>query len=530
MFKTLALLFNTVIYLKPIQIQYHLWYKLKWIFGFYKKVKYSKFISVKRLHFESYQLIKSDNKYLGNNVFIFLNLQHDFGSTIDWHFQKNGRLWQYNLQYFDFIHDSKFELDNFQLMIEDFSQQILLNKIKLEPYLVSIRLVNWLLFYSKTGYKSKSFDEAIFQQVQFLKNNLEFHLLANHLFENYISLYISSLYLEDKPLQQFSIENLNKEISEQIHADGAHYEGSVMYHIIILSRLLIVHQLHVQNAISSAFQKQIEVTVCKMYAWMNLMRFRNNSYPFFNDATFDITISLATLDNYFHHYHLPKMQIKLGESGYKKLENEHFEVIVDCANISPSYQPGHAHADMQHFCFHFKNKPILIDPGVSTYEVGTQRLLERSSYFHNTVVINDESQSEIWSSFRMARRAKIKIIKESDDTVISIHDGYKKLFGVECERSFNLNANELNIIDTLIGNSTVRAKAYFYFAPEVTIIDSNHETLMINQSLSLKFIGISYWTIESIKIPNGYNQFKETKRIVVTFQKKLQTIFTESIS
>lgn len=529
MIRKLILYYQTTLYLKPIQIVFQVWYKIKWTLPQKKNKLISSDFSLKQLQFSSFQFIKSDNKYLGNNQFNFLNTKHDFGQQIDWHFQHLGRLWQYNLQYFDFVFDSKFDVSCFQLMIEDFSQKIIGNKIKLEPYLVSIRLVNWLLFYSKTGYESPSFKSAILIQVRFLRKNLEYHLLANHYFENLISLYISSLYLGNKELANFSSQQLEKEIIEQIQADGAHYEGSVMYHIIILSRMLIVHHLHEQNKISTDFSRQIDSTISKMYSWLQLMRFKNGDFPLFNDATIDIAIPVSIIDEYVEKQKLYFNQNKLSESGYRKLMNKRFEVVIDCANIIPSYQPGHAHADMLHCCFNHKNQPILIDPGISTYEIGKQRILEKSTSFHNTVVINDASQSLIWSSFRMASRANVFIKKEKENALVAFHDGYRKRFDVDCERTFLLEEHEFIIIDKILGNTSVQAKAYFYFDPLITIDISNHGNIVINNCLSLSTQGESSWKIEAIDIPKGYNRFVTTKRLTIEFQTTLQTKFTELV-
>ena len=44
----------------------------------------------------------NNDSFLGNNSFEFLNLKKEF-SEIDWNYSNNGKLWTYNLNYFDFL-------------------------------------------------------------------------------------------------------------------------------------------------------------------------------------------------------------------------------------------------------------------------------------------------------------------------------------------------------------------------------------------------------------------------------------------
>ena len=65
------------------------------------------------------------------------------------------------------------------------------------------------------------------------------------------------------------------------------------------------------------------------------------------------------------------------------------------------------------------SQPVIVDTGISTYETGDQRKFERSTSAHNTVVVNNQEQSQVWGSFRVAKRAKVEILVESNDTVVA---------------------------------------------------------------------------------------------------------------
>ena len=46
--------------------------------------------------------IPSPTSYLGNGIFRFLNQNKAF-ETIDWNYDGYGKLWTYNLNYFDYL-------------------------------------------------------------------------------------------------------------------------------------------------------------------------------------------------------------------------------------------------------------------------------------------------------------------------------------------------------------------------------------------------------------------------------------------
>jgi hypothetical protein len=81
--------------------------------------------------------------------------------------------------------------------------------------------------------------------------------------------------------------------------------------------------------------------------------------------------------------------------------------IVDCGPPGPTYQPGHAHCDMLSFELDLGGAPLVVDAGVSGYEGDPLREYVRSTRAHNTVAIGGREQSEVWGTFRVARRAEV---------------------------------------------------------------------------------------------------------------------------
>src|SRR5690606_13481259 len=105
----------------------------------------------------------------------------------------------------------------------------------------------------------------------------------------------------------------------------------------------------------------------------------------------------------------------------------------DLAAIGPDYIPGHAHADTLSFELSLGTERILVNGGTSTYERGPLREAQRATRSHNTVEIAGTNSSDVWASFRVGRRARVRdvSIKERDGCVLvsGTHDGYRHLRG-----------------------------------------------------------------------------------------------------
>ena len=106
----------------------------------------------------------------------------------------------------------------------------------------------------------------------------------------------------------------------------------------------------------------------------------------------------------------PKIRGKVNDlisSGYVRMEMKSAVLLIDFADIGPKYLPGHAHADSLSFELSLFKQRIFVNSGVSTYASGRARHFERSTAAHNTVTVDKLDSSEVWSSFRVGRKAKV---------------------------------------------------------------------------------------------------------------------------
>jgi hypothetical protein len=523
--------FHTVKHLKPVQIKYQVKYRLHPFSKNLKKLNSFKNPKTgKSLTFINWTV--KPVSYYDTFKFEFLNKSIQYDNRINWTDERYGKLWAYNLNYMDYLLQPGMTVEKGVELINLFIKSLSQNTVGIEPYPISLRGINWIKFLSVNNIKRQEIDRSLYVQYKILADNLEYHLLGNHLLENGFSLLFGAYYFKDEELYLKAKQILEKELEEQILSDGGHFELSPMYHQIILDRLLDSINL-LQN--NKRFDDQEELLeICKtkarlMINWLEQMTFSNGDIPHFNDSTDGIAPSSHQIFEYAKRLDSPLLSLShslfspLSASGYRRYNGMNYEAIIDIGEIGPSYQPGHAHADTFNFVLNVKNEPFIVDTGISTYNPGEVRLKERGTAAHNTVTVADKDSSEVWSSFRVARRAKVKILKENQQTIVASHDGYKR-FGTIHQCGWEFSENQIQIKDSLNGKIT-EGKAFFWLAPGLIPIKEGANKIKINNS-RLEFDNATGIKIVKTKIPNGYNRFAENFKIEIAFKEHLNTTIT----
>lgn len=438
-----------------------------------KKIVFFKDSKPKLLKLE--RSIHVSNSYRGDKEFVFLNLSKKFSKNIDWNESVHGKLWTYNLNYFDFL--SQDNNNDFIFLIEDFINKIEDISDGMEPYPISLRGINWVKCLSTNNIKNQTINDSLYAQYYILHDSLEYHLLGNHLLENGFSLLFGAYYFQDDVLYETAKKILIEELEEQILEDGAHFELSPMYHQIILFRLLEVINVVLHNPWKE--KELLSLLVDKaawMLGWLTLVSYNDGTIPLLNDSTNNIAPTSTQLFEYADRLGIKRKEIILKESGYRKYATENYEAIIDIGDIGPDYIPGHAHSDTFSFEMKRKGKPFIVDTGVSTYQANKRRTLERSTCSHNTVEINGKEQSEVWGGFRVANRAKVIDIQERFNTVHATHDGYKSE-GVFHTRQWFFESDYILIKDTL--SKKAKAVARIHFHPDISQRDIEKSIEMV---------------------------------------------------
>jgi len=462
----------------------------------------------------------SSTSYLDNNTFDFLNIKYKFKEDIDWNYRDYGKLWTYNLNYFDFLNQKDIAADTGIALIENYINADRLLEDGKEPYPTSLRTINWIKFLSKNNISNLSINQSLYDQYQTLLHNLEYHLLGNHLLENAFALFFGSFYFKDEILAKKAELLLKAELAEQLLDDGAHFELSPMYHQIILHRLLDCIQLSQLNHeyVNHSLLIFLQEKAIKMLSWLQTITFANGDIPMVNDSAFNIAVTSEQLFAYAKQLNLQWTESQLSGSGYRKFSNENYEAFMDVGQLAVSYQPGHAHADTFSFVLYVESQPIIVDPGLSTYEINDKRKRERSTAYHNTVTVAESNSSQVWSGFRVAKRAKVNLIVDNESKIAASHNGFPNS---KHTRTFSINEDVININDEVLNSN--HAKAYFHFHPNCKLnYDEKTKSIFVN-NIEIIFSNDTTIRLEDYKFAKGFNRTVIAKKAIVLFSEKLMT-------
>lgn len=419
---------------------------------------------------------------VGPTRFRFLGEEADLAEA-GWDEPTRAKLWRYNQHYFDDLnaHEATGRRRWHTAVIERWiADNPPPRGSGWEPYPTSLRIVNWIKFALSGNELSDAARHSLAIQTRWLLKRLEWHLLGNHLFANAKALVFAGLFLAGEEADGWlrtGAQILRKQMPEQVLADGAQFELSPMYHAIALEDLLDLAN------VASAFgrndlAKDFASCIPAMLEWLLAMSHPDGEFAFFNDAAFGIAPDNAELLRYAHNLGFTVEPPSAGithhvESGYARMELGAAVVIADLARIGPDYLPGHAHADTLSFELSFGGKRFVVNSGTSVYGTGSERQRQRATAAHSTLVLDGENSSEVWSGFRVGRRAKpFDVAVYGDETRLiahGAHDGYTHLPGRPVHRrKWSLSEGQLLVEDRVEGSGAHQLEDYFHLGPGIS--------------------------------------------------------------
>lgn len=462
---------------------------------------------------------------LSERHFSFLNLEVKYEDEVDWNDQRHGKLWNYNLQYANYLFQDDIGNNVKSRLLHSLYDSLYRQKLELEPYPVSLRAINVMRWYSQHRTEDAYLLKAVHAELDFLSKRPEYHILGNHLLENAFALMMGGAFFAEPAWLAQGQELLEQELEEQILADGAHFELSPMYHQIIFFRLLeFIDWYSGWQGQSAGFLATIVSKASAMKSWLEKISFQNGDIPHFSDSADGIAYSSAWLNRYADQLRIPNADLSLSASGYRSVQKGDYECKVDFAQVGPSYQPGHAHADALSFILYHQLEPLFVERGTSTYQIGQTRHEERSTPAHNTVVVNGANQSHIWGGFRVAERAEVTITADSDNEIAAVHQGYQK-FGVKHHRRMRFLETSVIIFDDVPGNSRAQKEFHLHLVPGLNFTIHEKE-IRIENKAKLTFDQALHIRSEDYPMATGFNRYCDAKKIVVTFAETLTTTIT----
>jgi uncharacterized heparinase superfamily protein len=469
---------HTLRYLRPVQVFGRLWYQAR------RPKPDLRAAPATRPRLSSYaEPIAPQPTLIAPDTVRLLNVERRCATAADWHPPEASKLWIYHLHYFDDLNAHEAGARR------EWQLEWLERWVRENPpgageawaaYPLSRRVVNWIKWTLRGNELPQLCRQSLAVQARWLAARVEHHILGNHLLANAAALLHAGLYFHgDEPRAWYrrGLRILDNQLHEQLLPDGGHFERSPMYHAAVLTDLLDLVNL------CRAFRVEVPadwpVLITRMQGWLEAMTHPDGEIAFFNDATCGVAPTAVQTAAYAARLGLLSTAREcadlsvLDPSGYVRAEAPPAVLLCDCAPIGPDYLPAHAHADTLSFELSLYGERVLVNSGVSQYGADAERLRQRGTAAHNTVVVDGQDSSEVWGGFRTARRARVHRRATSASpgalTIEAAHDGYRRLPGHnEHWRRWQLDARSLRIEDRIAGRFRT-AQAFFHLHPQIEV-------------------------------------------------------------
>ncbi|OLC49689.1 MAG: hypothetical protein AUH43_07235 [Acidobacteria bacterium 13_1_40CM_65_14] len=368
---------------------------------------------------------------------------------------------------------------------------------------------------------------GIDRQLAHVEQHLSYYFSPNtHLTGEALALYAVGLAIPELAASDRWVERgrgiLLQEIDRQIHADGGHAEASMHYHRYTLD--MYVHALlAARRAQDTAAIPRFTDAVTRLAAFARAAADDRGMlpligdddggmlWPFMGRACRDVRDSLALAAIVLVRpdlapWGVPEEAFWVG--GRLAVEHAGFiDANRDRAAAAPSrtfrdsgyvvardpsgghaifdvgahgyLNAGHAHADALAITLGIANRPFLVDPGTSTY-VMDHRLRDRmrDSASHNTVIVDERSQSIPGDPFRWQTRSDARLHawrhNPSFDWAEASHDGYAPL---RHRRTLLRTSSGWLVADEILGGGVHTANAHWHFDPAWDVTADAHGRL-----------------------------------------------------
>jgi hypothetical protein len=305
---------------------------------------------------------------------------------------------------------------------------------------------------------------------------LELHLLGNHLLENGLGLACAGAVTRGVEADLWwgaGRRLLDWQLPLQFLPDGGHFERSATYHLALCAGLCETIEL------ASAAGRQVPAvwlqTARRALGWALAVRAPDGTYPLFNDASLDAGPAVDDVLALARGCGLQPAEIAgtasaagilwtLPNTGWLICSSPSAWLCLDAGPDGAPYQGGHVHADALTFELWIEGERAVVDYGVSSYGRDAARAETRSTRVHNTVTVADNNSSEVWSAFRVGRRAQARVLSTTPTpnglAVECEHDGYAWLAGRPVHRrQLVFTARALSIDDYVAGATPYPAES-----------------------------------------------------------------------
>jgi hypothetical protein len=170
---------------------------------------------------------------------------------------------------------------------------------------------------------------------------------------------------------------------------------------------------------------------------------------------------------------MPIVSRAFEETGYVVLRDADGNHAVFDTGPHGFHNAGHAHADALAFTLTLGRRPLLIDPGTSTYTMdGALRDRLRSTASHNTVTVDGRSQSLPAGPFHWHTRTDGRLEAWRRNGAFDFAEGAHEGYAPACHRRAlaRIGDGSWFIADDIDGGGPHAAAAYWHFDPAWTLL------------------------------------------------------------
>jgi hypothetical protein len=400
----------------------------------------------------------------------------------------------------------------FNYWIENFDVFALLKNDT--PIDAAIRLINWMWVLSfglltLSGHQRIRLNEIIRLQVEYISAWRSPG--GNHLVLEALATYIIARAFPDldgaSRWRKWSLATLIRELDRQIADDGIHTEQSMFYH-----QAVATHFLKFKLTAEATKDKLPDRAMDKlglMLDYIYVTMKPDSTHPMLGDGELMVTDDrehweakclLAARSHFFGRPLYTKFVPSINDASVWLLgldprnisvtpeppESVVFEstgaavfrddsrfLYFDGAPFGDPDLPHHGHADALSIEFFANSSNIFIDPGGYGYYDDDFRKYFRGTSAHNTIVIDDRSQSALYGVIGFGKIAHVEMLRHELsnelDYVAGTHNGYHPTTHLR-EIFFRKGAMKyLLIIDHLSGSGIHKGASLFHMPPDVNL-------------------------------------------------------------
>lgn len=324
-----------------------------------------------------------------------------------------------------------------------------------EPHVTARRIISWLshspliLDGADRDYYRR-FVRSLVRQVRYLRKAAALAepgrpRLAAVIALNYAGLCIAGA----GRMQRQAAQRLDEELSRQVLPDGGHASRNPADIVDLLLDLLPLRQTFAASGVEPPHA--LLTAIDRMMPMVRFFRHGDGSFALFNGMGTSEADAIATVLAYDDSFGKPLANASY--SGYQRAAGGGTTLVMDTGAPPPLPLSGRAHAGCLSFELASGRHRLVVNCGHPPFVGRAWRRAARATAAHSTAVLADTSSCRFLASARLAGLvgdlvvagpAHVEVERSDGDGATLIratHDGYRRNFGIVCERTVELAAD-----------------------------------------------------------------------------------------